>query len=54
MNHSLSYDSDAKAHYDKVMKNANSTYGVPKMKILVKLASGLNIFNREIIANGIK
>jgi len=54
MNHSFASNPDAKAYYDKIMSNINSTYGVPKSRILVRLPSSLNVFMRNAIANGIK
>ncbi len=54
MNKCLASNSNAMSSYNKLMQSKNSTYNVPKQKILVKVNSAADSYTREIIANGIK
>jgi len=54
MRRCLDANPDAQIAYNKSIQGTNSTYGVPKQRVLVKTTPGLDLFNRDIISNGIK
>ena len=51
------YYKDNKAvweEYNSTLRNQNYTYGIPKGSLFVKLKSGLNEFDREMLANRLR